>query len=119
MSTNLEKEVACLLCGIRVKKYNLQRHQIKHHCLNPDDYISCSFCRFPVKNKNYHKHIKCHLKDITIKSGRTKLCDMMPAQRRRWLDNLDRPDREYSEDALSPGRYLLGGSYGLGKNRKN
>ena len=91
---------------------------------NRDEFIPCPKCKIVVKRKNLKKHSKRHTKkhnnigDTTV-TIRPRLCDMSPAKRKRYLDSLGRPEKEYTEDLYSRGMVVSGGAYGLGKNRKH
>tara|TARA_R110002049_G_scaffold164169_1_gene330193 strand:+ start:621 stop:902 length:282 start_codon:yes stop_codon:yes gene_type:complete len=87
---------------------------------NPDEIVVCHKCKGDVKKKNLKRHLRKHKKlDEAKKASRPRLCDMNPAERKRCLNALDRPDREYSQDAYRRGKIISAGAYGLGKNRKH
>lgn len=79
---------------------------------------NCSKKKKPKKTfeKAYKKHNNIGDTTVTI---RPRLCDMSPAKRKRYLDSLGRPEKEYTEDVYSRGMVVSGGAYGLGKNRKH
>lgn len=87
-----------------------------------NEFIKCPDCGGEVKRKNLNKHRKrYHLPKPAPKPASSKpmLKYMTTAQKRRYLNSLDRPDREWSDDVMDRGRVSLGGGYGLGKNRKH
>lgn len=89
-----------------------------------EEFVPCPRCKIEVKRKNLKKHSKKHTKkhnniDETTVTMRPRLCDMSPTKRRRYLDSLDRPEKEYTQDIYSRGMVVSGGAYGLGKNRRH
>lgn len=88
--------------------------------INLDYFVKCPRCKVDVKKKNLKKHEKHHKKKDEKKlNSRPRLCDMPQEKRRKWLDSLDKPDREFSQDVYSRGKVVRGGAYGLGRNRRN
>lgn len=103
-----------------------------------DKYVVCPVCRVSVKEKKLAKHNrrqhteagKAKKAEARAKKAFSKAMDkkleprpslrfMGTAKRRRYLDSLDKPDREWSSDVMDSGRVYSGGGYGLGRNRKH
>ena len=105
---------------------------------NEDNYVACPICNVSLKEKNLLKHkrrkhseagqtkkAETRAKKDFDRVNRKKLAPlpslklMNATQRRRYLDSLDRPDRDWSSDIMDSGRVYTGGGYGLGRNRKH
>lgn len=87
-----------------------------------DEFVACPDCKVQLKRKNLLKHRKKkHFEKENSKptTPRPLLKNMTSVQRKRYLDSLDRPDREWSNDVMDRGRVSLGGGYGLGRSRKH
>lgn len=84
-----------------------------------DEFVTCPECKVQVKKHRLSKHRQKQHVEKRMTSQRPLLKDMTPAQRKRYLDSLDRPERERSNDVMDRGMVSLGGGYGLGRSRKH
>jgi hypothetical protein len=84
-----------------------------------DNYVTCPECKARVKAHRLKKHRRKQHDKKQANPQRPLLKDMTPAQRKRYLDSLDKPEREWSSDVMDRGMVSLGGGYGLGRSRKH
>lgn len=132
----------CSKCNARLKRTNVSSHMERVHSpeaenkrriaeklkqaklLDDSKIINCPICKVELRKKNLSKHkAKAHgssKKHQKAKSRRSITSpDMTAKQKERALAAYFGPDREHSRDALGSGRFVSGGAYGLGKNRKH
>ena len=110
-----EKYVGCPVCNREMKKKNLPKHLRREH--SAEGVINVKKPTFNTSDAKARRAFR-KANDKKVVSNHS-LRDMSPAQRRRHLDALDRPDREESRAIMDSGRVFHGGGYGLGKSRKH
>lgn len=74
--------------------------------------VKCSICSARVKKKDQQSHQK-------QPNCRPRLCDLPPSVRRKYLNDLDRPDHRSSNDVLDHWRTQSGGGFGVGKGKRS
>lgn len=131
----------CPVCHSKLRAKNFDRHMQEQHSPEADrrkeqerksqkearrqikeegkKIVSCEICGTRLTKRNFIKHKKKVHQIFNATYPNATMSHMSSVEKRRHMNRLFGPDKEYSEDAFDRGVIIHGGAWEHGKNRKH